>query len=403
MKSSRKIALVTGGLQFGGSTTFLLNLISGFKILGVSCAVFSLKRDNPLGAEFASLGVPVHIFDENELIFEDRLAAIYQELSRFQPDAVIANIGVDAYEILRYVPSGVTRIGMIHDLAMNPRRIIPLYQDALDGVATVNIHLQDDIKSAAPRVNCRYLSHGISLTGRPSPRNPNPDRPLKILFFGRLVEGKGTHIFPSIVQALHERAIPFQWTIHGQGPDENYLREQLAGEIAGGEVTLSTRLAEREELFPLIREHDVFIMASEIEGGPLTLLESMSFGLVPICNDIPCLAQEVVKPDNGFIIPLDPRRYAESLGVLHSDRALLERFSAAARQTITEHFSSEAMAGRYLAFLESFPTGKNVEWPGRIRPRPILDASGSLRLAQSLGILRPVRRLLKHVRSTTHL
>src|SRR5689334_9210762 len=118
MKENPKIALVTGGLQFGGSTTFLTNLISGFQQLGVSSAVFSLSRTNPFASEFAAFGVPVHVSDETRFIFEDRLLALYKEIARFNPAVVIANIGRDAYEVLRYMPRGITRIGMIHDLEM---------------------------------------------------------------------------------------------------------------------------------------------------------------------------------------------------------------------------------------------------------------------------------------------
>ena len=62
----------------------------------------------------------------------------------------------------------------------------------------------------------------------------------------------------------------------------------------------------RDQLFPLVRQHDVFIMASEIEGGPLTLLEAMALGLVPICNDIS--------------VP-DPGSDSSRQWILHSSRA----------------------------------------------------------------------------------
>src|SRR6185312_7362306 len=112
---------------------------------------------------------------------------------------------------------------------------------------------------------------------------------------------KGTRLFPDIIKELHQRKVPFRWAIYGNGPDEGYVRESLAAEIQAGNVVVSPHVP-REELFRTIRKHDVFIMASDHEGGPLTLLEAMSVGLVPICHDTPCLVQEVVNPENGFII-----------------------------------------------------------------------------------------------------
>src|SRR5262249_24436987 len=121
MNERQRIAIVSGGLPFGGSTTFALQLASGFRKIDVPCAVFSFTNKNPLGDEFAAAGIPVHTTNEAALIFEDRLTDIYRQVATFNPTAVIANIGGEAYELLRYVPEGVARIGMIHDLAMRPR------------------------------------------------------------------------------------------------------------------------------------------------------------------------------------------------------------------------------------------------------------------------------------------
>jgi glycosyltransferase involved in cell wall biosynthesis len=394
MKDGLKIALVSGGLQFGGSTTFLLNLASGFRSLGVSCAAFSFNQQNPFASEFAALGVPVHAYNDGKLIFEDRLLGMYQEVLHYKPAAVIANIGDEAYEFLRYVPKDVVRIGMVHDSAMGPRRIVPLYEDVLSGVAVVNTHLADEVKSAAPKVPCRYLAHGIPIPDESLAREANPGGPLKIIYFGRLTEGKGTRVFPEIIDQLHDGRILFRWTFHGAGPDEGFLRTRLAAEIASGEVTMSAPVS-RDELFSIVRRHDVFIMASEIEGGPLTLLEAMALGLVPVCNDIPCLIQEVIHPDNGFCIPREPRRYAESLAILHRNRTQLEQMSTAARKTIRADYSTQAMAGRYLNFIKSLAAEPVLaSWPARIKPQPI-RGSALTRISQGNSLARQVRRILK--------
>jgi glycosyltransferase involved in cell wall biosynthesis len=401
MIQQSKIAIVSGGLQFGGSTSFVLNLLTGFQAIGVPSAVFSFRSDHAFAAEFAATGIPVHISDEKRFIFEDRLTSLYQKIAEFKPTTILANIGTDAYEMLRYMPPGVGRLGMVHDLAMEPSRLIPTYEHYLDGVAVVNSCLVEDVRRAAPLANCQYLAHGIPFSQTPS-RAANPSVPLKIIYFGRLCVGKGTRDFGGIINELHKRGIPFQFRIHGRGPEEAYLRETLADYISSGSVVLSSDVP-RSELYPLIRQHDIFIMASDIEGGPLTLLEAMSLGLVPVCNDIPCLVQEVINIENGFCIPRSAEKYADAIALLHHDRPRLERMSVASRTTVTEHFSSEAMAQRYMNFLKSLPHGNNVEWPARIHPRPILGASSTLRITQTFGVFRQARRVLRKIRSATSL
>ncbi len=180
--------------------------------------------------------------------------------------------------------------------------------------------------------------------------------------------------------------------------EEGFLREHLAAEIQTGQVIISPPFS-RKELFRAIRQHDVFIMASNHEGGPLTLLEAMALGLVPICNDTPCLVQEVVTPNNGFIIPREPAQYAESFSALHKDRARLERMSAAARKIITEQYGLNAMAGRYLAFFKELaPHPCATSWPARITPQPIRNMPLLARISQGNGLVRQARRIAKRIR-----
>ncbi|HXT10154.1 MAG TPA: glycosyltransferase family 4 protein [Candidatus Angelobacter sp.] len=394
-----RIAIVTGGLGFGGSTSFVLQLASGLQEIHVPSAVFSFMRKNEFAGEFEAKGIPVHTTDEERLIFEDRLAFLCKKIAEFAPTAVLANIGAESYELLRYVPQGVARIGIVHDLATRPQLTVRLYHDVLDGVAAVNPHLASMVHAESPQTACRYVTHGIPLVSGSRPRDPNPDRPLKLIFFGRLEPGKGTRVFPLILRELQKRNIPFQWTIHGQGSDESYLRETLKKEIEAGQVVMSSQVP-REKLFAIVRQHDVFIMASDIEGGPLTLLEAMSAGLVPVCNNIPSLAQEVVKPENGFLIPRDPARYAECLAILHQDRALLEKMSAAAKEIITANFTLEAMARRYLDFIHSLTLPENAKpWPRHMDPKPIRTSTGVAKIAQSVKMVRHARRVLKRIRS----
>lgn len=397
MSRALKIAFVTGGLQFGGSTVFLLNLATGLKSLGIESAAFSFRRASPLAADFEAAGVATHTTDDHGLIIEDRMAMLYQKLAEFQPAAVISNIGAEAYEMFRYLPRGVMRIGMVHDLAMEPERLLPAYEDVLDGVAVVNSHLLEEIRRIVPRLKSSYLAHGIRMP-KESPRAGNPAGPLKLIYFGRLDACKGTRLFPEIIAALRQRSVPFQWTMHGSGPDEEWLRQHLAAEIGAGEVVLSSKVPQNE-LYSLVRQHDIFIMASDLEGGPLTLLEAMSLGLVPVCNEIPCLIQEVITPENGFRIERRPEAYAETIAVLNSDRARLERMSAAARKTITSQYSAEAMARRYVDFITSLnPEPAAATWPARIKPMAMRGVSTAARLGQQVGVARQARRVWKRLK-----
>ena len=387
-----RVAIVAGGLPLGGSTTLILYLATGLKSIGIPVEVFSFSSASPLAGDFSAPGIPVHLCDETQNIYEDRLQSLYGRLRGFAPNVVLSILGIESYETLRYVPAGALRIGVILDMAIQPRTFVPRYSDWMDHVVVIAQYLVQEVMQARQHPPVKHLQLGVIIPKDISPRAPNPDAPLRLLYYGRLENvSKGVRLFPQIALQLHRRNIPFRWTIQGSGPEEQFLKQALSEEVREETIVFSAP-GTRAELPALIREHDVYMLASTNEGGPFTLLESMAFGLVPVCGDIGGLVQDVVTSQNGFRVPRDdPEAYAEAIEALHSDRALLERMSQAARATITKEFSAEAMAQRYVRFLESLNSTNTALWPERIRVRPILG-QGRLRYTAA-G--RGLRRLMK--------
>lgn len=391
-----RIAFVAGGIGLGGSTTFIWFLAAALAKLGVPVEVFSFSADHPLAKEFSAAGVPVHTEDQRRLIYEDRLQHLYARMREFKPTAVFAVLGAESFEMLRHLPPGVARIGIFHDRAIQPHIFTPRYRAAMDHLIVVASYLREDMRQLDPQFPCTYLAHGIPLPNGVLPRAAaDPSAPLKLLYYGRLENAsKGVRLFPEIVAALKRRQIPFCWTIHGYGPEEEYLKTALTDEVHAGRVRFSSPIP-YQQLPALVRQHDVYLLASTNEGGPLTLLESMALGLVPVCGDIPCLMQQVITPANGFRVPrAEPDAYARAIGTLHADRELLEKMSWAAKQTIVADFSAEAMARRYVSFLESIaaPT-ENILWPKKIQVQSIL---GSNPFFQT-GLMRMARRIMKRI------
>ena len=107
-----RVALVSGGVPFGGSTTFLVNFAGELVRRGIPVEVFSMEKENPLAADFAKQNIPLLCLDQRRMIFEDRLQKVLQQLARFQPAVVVSTLGAVSFEVLRYMPDGIFRNGM---------------------------------------------------------------------------------------------------------------------------------------------------------------------------------------------------------------------------------------------------------------------------------------------------
>jgi glycosyltransferase involved in cell wall biosynthesis len=136
----------------------------------------------------------------------------------------------------------------------------------------------------------------------------------------------------------------------GEGPE----RSRLEGEIARlGMAGRCRLLGERTDVRDLLTAADVFVLTSRSEGISISLLEGMASGLVPVVTAVGGNI-ELVRADgpgaNGLLIPPgDPGSLGQALGRLDADVGLRGRLGAAARATVRERFSDQAMMEQYVA------------------------------------------------------
>ena len=93
---------------------------------------------------------------------------------------------------------------------------------------------------------------------------------------------------------------------------------------------------------------DVFVLPTKFEGSPVSLIEAMSVGLVPVISDLPGGITDIVKEDIGFRIPIDDNKgFAAAIIKLDKDRTLLEQLSVNCRNKIIEQYDVKKTAVPY--------------------------------------------------------
>lgn len=384
-----RIALVTGGLPLGGSTTFLCNFAGELRRRKMAVEVFSFEKENALAAVFDGQKISVFCQDERRLIFEDRLRAILEKLRDFQPSVVLANLGSASFEVFRYLPPGIFRAGICHTDHPRERNMIAPYAAHLDLLAAVSQKIFREL-SAHPQfknVSLKHLSLGVGVPGEAGVRRCNLHGPLQILYLGRLDrEQKRAHLFPQIFEQLKASGIPFHWTMAGEGPEQAVL-EQALKSAPQQTVSFPGKIS-YAQVPELMKAHDIFLLASDYEGLPLSLLEAMGHGLVPVVSNLPSGIPEVVDATTGILVPVDyVAGYARGIIHLHQHRDELAAKSAVARERVKTEFSVEAMTDRWLAV---FPKNAAAvgEWPSRWNIRAPLPACHPVQFSPPLRALR---------------
>jgi glycosyltransferase involved in cell wall biosynthesis len=356
-----RLAFVSG-LGFGGSTTFLCNLAGELVRRRVPVIIVSPERENPFAADFEGAEVRVFLHDDRRTIFEDRMAAMLQTLAEFQPTTVVGCLGQTSYEVLRYLPRGVRRLAVIQtDYSMHYEASVP-YAGCLDAIVGISTRITERLAEmvAFRDVTKLCLLHGVTIPATVKPRGRESE-PLRILYFGRIMNPqKRVHLFPKILAVLREAGIPFQWSIVGEGDQRGEL-ERAMPSVPGQTVNFIGAVP-NAQVPALLEQHDVFLLASDAEGLPLSLLEAMAHGVVPVVSDLESGIRDVVDATNGILVPVnDVEGYARAIIHLHEHRDELAAKSAAAHERVKTEFSVQTMADRWLRVLAAPPT--EVQWP----------------------------------------
>lgn len=167
-----------------------------------------------------------------------------------------------------------------------------------------------------------------------------PDAPFTILYMGRISETKGIAYILEALLKLRSQ-MPFRLIFAGEEEkDGQYIhqfKEQLGDEqfVYAGIVSGSAKTA-------LLKKCDIFLLPSFYEGLPISLLECMSFGLVPVVTNVGSISTCVDDGVEGLFIQIrDADSIVETLLHLNANRHALEELSTNARKRIIRQFSPE--------------------------------------------------------------
>ena len=358
---SHRIAFVAGSLPLGGSTTLLLNLCPELVRRNIPCAVFCGDGVHQMKRDFENRSIPVFTQDFTR-IFEDRMADTLASIDAFRPTIVVATTGKYSLEVLRYYPTSVLRVAMVQTDHATHYSELSHYADHLDAVVGVSrtIKARLDSMPVFSRARKILIPYGVMMPAAPAPSgSPTGAR---VLYLGRLSnEQKRVFLFPKILRGLYAKKTDFTWTIAGDGPDAAGLRRSLLPLDSEKRVQFAGPVG-YSDLPRLFREHDIFLLCSDYEGLPLSLLEAMGHGLIPVVTDIESGIREVVNPGNGFLIPPGaPEEYAATIHRLSRSREEITVLSLNARAAVISGYSSAIMADRWEFLAGTNPHGTGAE------------------------------------------
>jgi lipopolysaccharide/colanic/teichoic acid biosynthesis glycosyltransferase/glycosyltransferase involved in cell wall biosynthesis len=152
----------------------------------------------------------------------------------------------------------------------------------------------------------------------------------------------------ALVQVRDKLGNELPVTFVGDGPLRTQyvqLAEQLGLQKVTwtGEVTL---------VGPLLAQHDVFVLLSDHEGMPITVLEAMRAGLTIVASDLPGIREQVIAGQEALLVANSMDAVAEQLIRLAQEPYLRKRLGKAAQQAFESAFTVDRMAQHVLSLYQ---------------------------------------------------
>jgi glycosyltransferase involved in cell wall biosynthesis len=364
-----RVLQLISSLPVGGAEDLVAAMVTGLDPGKFLVRAATLGPPGAVGEELSRAGHPVRSLglDLKRTPFFRIVARVRGLLREVKPDILhthlyhpslygrLASLGLGLTGVVASVHNSYTRV-KLHRCLWNF-----LLSGLTDQVLVSSPRVWQDVRTwdRVPAGKITVFPYGIRLTDLDeTPEADQVRAELGVAGFvvgmvGRLEEQKGQRFLVAALPELSRQIPDLTVLLVGEGREQSALESQ-AEEL--GVSSLVHFLGTRRDLPRLFRAMDLFVQPSLWEGLPLTLLMAMGAGLPVVGTRVSGVTEVVADGVNGRLTPPgDSGALAGTILELYRQLDLRGRLAEAARRTVAENYSQEAMlrrlAGIYLQIM----------------------------------------------------
>ncbi len=222
----------------------------------------------------------------------------------------------------------------------------------VDNVISVSRAGAEHLRELYPRHSHKISTMYIGVEDAPHTRHLFSPQELRIVSCSNVIPLKRTHLIASMLKryATEHPDVPIHWTHFGDGVCMNELKAATASLPQSMTVTLrgatpNARLLNEYAL----GAYDIFISMSSSEGIPVSVMEAMAYGIVPLCTDAGG-TREAITPETGVLLPLEASYDDFCRGIEHIKEHWQEMSSKAIKRQ-RSYFSLQSNFAAFYRFV----------------------------------------------------
>lgn len=351
-----RVMIVIHGLETGGAEMMVLHLARELSRAGHPVRVVSLHGDETdVAGLMRRAGVDVVALNKAGGPDPRTVLRLRAQMRDFSPAVVHTHLPVLEYVLpaARLYGRRVRIIHTVHNLAREEtrHRVLRAVNRRAFSHGVVPVALNEEVRSsicreyALPASAVPVVGNGIDLDAFRGPqRRGARGAGARLLCVARLAPAKNHALLLRTVARLRESGRDVSLTLVGDGPLRGALEER-ARELG---ISQRVRFAGRRTDTPAFyRDCDLFVLLSDYEGMPMSIIEAMASGLPVVATRAGGVAELVDDGVNGALVEADAAAAAEAIAAICDDPALYARLSDGAVRT-SSHYSAEAMMEKYV-------------------------------------------------------
>lgn len=341
--------VITRSDTIGGAHVHVRDLAAAAAAAGHDVRVF-VGGEGPFVTQLEASGVSVtrlkHLVRPIRPLADARsILELRAELRSFQPHlvsvhsskaGVVARVARDTDVPLIFTAHGWSFTDGVPDVtARFFRRVERRLASRSDLIVTVSANDERLARGAGIDSGAEVRTILNAVPDVPPSRRASPgSNPPRLVSVARLDAQKDHPTLLHALAALADRT----WTLDliGDGPRETEI-EALAGTLGIGDRVRFLGL--RDDVADLLAEAQVFVLASNWEGLPRSIIEAFRTGLPVVASDVGGVAEQVDASNGWLVEPRSVAALSAALATALDDPAARETRGAAARRAYEEWYS----------------------------------------------------------------
>lgn len=358
----RRVLHVVPRLGLGGAEILAVHLAcaSHSNSYQVAMASLSDEVEEALLRQLGERGIPVWTLGKRPGPDPRAARRLRAVLQRFDPDILHTHLYVLSYVFAASVGLRTrTVVHTIHNVAeKEATRIGKLIQGIAFRSGVKPVAISDEVLASMDRVyglkECPLIPNGIPVASyrpgpdaRPAWRGREGFAPDDVLIacVALLRPQKNHALLIRAFSTVARRWPRARLVLVGDGPERGKLHDLAERLCPAGAVRF---LGNRTDVPQVLAASDVFVLSSDWEGNPLSVMEAMASGLPVVCTAVGGVPELVADGVSGFLVPAgDQETLADRLERLIADPELRRSMGRRGACEADLRFDLPAMARAY--------------------------------------------------------